>query len=172
VTNPRFSYSGGKIMMELLGQHFTGIDRIMVVRPHNIYGPDMGHLHVIPQVISYALADDTNPLVIQGDGDETRGYCHVDDFIDGLMILLEKGEHRGIYNIGNDEITTSRSIANQILKILNVDKEIVVGKESPKGSPRQRCPDISKMRALGYEPKISLADGLPAVVKWYQENSI
>jgi UDP-glucose 4-epimerase len=171
IANPRFSYSGSKIMTELLGQHFTGIDRIVTIRPHNIYGPDMGRKHVIPQIIERALSEtEGDVLTIQGDGYQTRGYCHVDDFIDGLLLLVEKGEHRGIYNIGNDVITTSQQIAERILRIMGSPKTVVVGDDIPSGSPRWRCPDISKLRALGYDPKISLAAGLPAVVKWYREN--
>lgn len=170
VKNPRFSYAGGKMLLELLGQHAGGIERVMVVRPHNIYGPDMGRGHVIPQLIEQALKWPCRSLEIEGDGTEYRAYCHVDDFVEGLLLVIEKGQHRGIYNIGNDEVTPAGLLARQIVKFLGSENNIVSSGYLPAGSPRWRFPDISKLRALGYEPRVKLVDGLPGVVKWYKEN--
>ena len=72
------------------------LDRVLVFRPHNVYGPDMGREHVIPQFILRADAlakehrDGVIPFPIQGDGTQTRAFVHIDDFTDGLATVLEK----------------------------------------------------------------------------------
>jgi nucleoside-diphosphate-sugar epimerase len=109
----------------------------------------MGWKHVEPQFIMRALAahdagDGTFP--IQGDGTETRSFCYVDDIVEGILTMYEKGGHREIYHIGSDEEITIRDLAARIGKIVGVDLDIRPGELAQGGTPR-RCPDISKMRA-------------------------
>ena len=97
--NPRYSYGGGKLICELMAINYgrTNFDRVIIFRPHNIYGPDMGWEHVIPEFVirmkklCERYSEDPLEFQIQGTGNETRAFCYIDDFIDGLMILLEKG---------------------------------------------------------------------------------
>jgi nucleoside-diphosphate-sugar epimerase len=175
--NPRYSYGGSKIISELIAFNY-GRDhyrKVQVFRPHNIYGPDMGWKHVEPQFIMRALAardahpDGLAPFDIQGDGSETRSFCYVDDCIDGILTMYEKGGHREIYHIGSDVELTIRDLAGHIGKIVGVDLDIRPG-EAPEGGTRRRCPDISKMRALGWSPTVSLDDGLERTVAWYREH--
>ena len=107
--NPRYSYAAGKMISEVMalnsGRHF---ERVTIVRPHNVYGPDMGDEHVIPQFVARmkSLAGrpaNPIPFKIQGTGLQTRSFVFVDDFIDGLMLVLEHGEHLGIYHVGTTE---------------------------------------------------------------------
>jgi nucleoside-diphosphate-sugar epimerase len=170
--NPRYSYGGGKIVSELIAFNY-GRDhyrQVQIFRPHNIFGPDMGWKHVEPQFIMRALAcrevGDT-AFPIQGDGTETRSFCYVDDCIEGILTMYDKGGHREIYHIGSDEEMTIRELALRIGKIVGVDLDIQPG-ELPKGGTKRRCPDISKMRALGWSPAVSLDDGLERTVAWYR----
>ena len=108
--NPRYSYGGGKIISELLTINYGRkyFDRAIVFRPHNVYGPDMGWEHVIPQFVlrmkELSKGKGKNiKFPIQGTGKQTRAFCFIDDFIGGLMLVLEKGKHLGIYNIGTME---------------------------------------------------------------------
>ena len=100
--NPRFSYSGGKIASELLALNFgrRDFERVLIFRPHNIYGPDMGWEHVVPQLALRLMraTKDLNPIPfsIQGSGRESRTFCHVDDLVAGVLALRERGEHLGI----------------------------------------------------------------------------
>ena len=172
--NPRFSYAAGKITSEILALNYgrKRFERVVVFRPHNVYGPDMGSEHVISQFAVRAAAlirehkTGVIPFSIQGDGSETRAFLHVDDFIDGLEILRNRGEHLGIYHIGCPEEVSIRRVAELVFEHLDRDFRIVAG-ELRTGSPERRCPDISKMRSLGFEPRVSLADGLPGVLRWY-----
>ena len=178
VHNPRYSYGGGKIVSELIAMNYgrTGFDRVTIFRPHNVYGIDMGWEHVIPQLVLKAAAaanqtkDGPVPLSIQGDGSQTRAFVHIDDMTDGLMSILEKGRHLEIYHVGNPEETTIAELSAKIMLAFGREVMLITSDPVPGGTPR-RCPDISKLRKLGYEPKISLDEGLPEVVKWYAANS-
>ncbi|MCP4679323.1 MAG: NAD-dependent epimerase/dehydratase family protein [Deltaproteobacteria bacterium] len=110
------------------------------------------------------------PFPIFGTGEQTRSFVHIDDFTNGLMRVIETGEHLEIYHIGNDEEVTIAELARLVVAQFECEAELVPS-EAPAGETPRRCPDITKVRALGYEPKISLAAGLPDVAKWYAANA-
>jgi dTDP-glucose 4,6-dehydratase/UDP-glucose 4-epimerase len=177
VLNPRYSYGGSKIITELLVIHQckTDFERAILFRPHNVYGPAMGLEHVIPQLILRAIQTiEKNPkglvpFKIQGDGSQTRAFIHIDDMIDGIVLLLEKGEHQNIYHIGNPEEVKIADLAKKIVRSLGRECEIVQG-ELQQGSTQRRCPNIDKIKKLGFNPKIALDAGLPPVIEWHVEN--
>jgi nucleoside-diphosphate-sugar epimerase len=174
VTNPRYSYGGGKIASELatLAYAQAGIlGRAVIVRPHNIYGPDMGHDHVIPEFAlrMMGLPAEECRFPIQGTGEETRSFCYIDDCIDGLMVLLHRGEDRNVYHLGNpNEERAISDLARDVADWFGHEITVVPG-ELPKGSPTRRLPDIGKLAALGYTPKVPLAEGLAQTLDWYQQ---
>lgn len=176
--NPRYSYGGGKIISELIAINYGRkfFDRVVIFRPHNVYGPDMGWEHVIPQLIMRMrnlCKDNENNHIdfpIQGTGKETRAFVFIDDFVDGLMLLMKKGQHLGIYHIGSMEEITIEQVAVEIGNYFGKTVTIVPG-EQPKGGTPRRCPEISKLRQLGYSPKIPFSIGLKITAKWYNENA-
>ena len=99
-----------------------------------------------------------------------RAFCFIDDFIDGLMLVLHKGVHMNIYHIGDMEEISIEDVAQQVGKYFGRVIEIVPG-ESAKGSTMRRCPDIGKIKKLGYKPKVAFEEGLNITAKWYDENS-
>jgi nucleoside-diphosphate-sugar epimerase len=176
--NPRYSYGGGKLISELMAINFGRkyFDRVLVFRPHNVYGPDMGWEHVIPQ---FALRLDAAtkkqksgklPFEIQGTGKETRSFCFIDDLVAGVMLMREKGEHLGIYHVGSMEEVTIAELAHQIAVIAGREIELIPGKPAPGGTTR-RCPDISKLARLGYKPRVPLSEGLKSTLAWYRHNA-
>jgi nucleoside-diphosphate-sugar epimerase len=175
VTNPRYSYGGGKIASEIATLAYAQaglLKRAVIVRPHNVYGPDMGYEHVIPEFavrmrdLPYKI--DPLPFPIQGTGQETRSFCFIDDCIDGFMTLLDKGEDRNVYHLGNpNEEHTIADLAHTMAAWFQKPITIEPGKR-PKGSPTRRLPSIDKLSALGYEPKVSLAKGLESTLLWYK----
>jgi nucleoside-diphosphate-sugar epimerase len=173
--NPRFSYGGSKIASELVAINYgrESFERVLVFRPHNVYGPDMGWEHVIPQFVTRMIGQAANAtridFPIQGSGSETRAFVHIEDFMDALMIVIDRGEHLGIYHVGSDEETSIRSLAGQVATILGIEATIVPGTLTAGSTPR-RCPDISKIRALGYAGARALAERLPDTVRWYRDN--
>jgi dTDP-glucose 4,6-dehydratase/UDP-glucose 4-epimerase len=176
VLNPRYSYGGGKLASELLAINFgrTGFSRVAIVRPHNVFGPDMGREHVIPE-LSLKAAElrraATGPLrlPIQGSGRESRAFLFVDDFVDGFLRVFERGAHLGIYHIGSDRETTIAELARDIGAVFSRQVEVVPGRLAPGGTLR-RCPDISRLRALGFEPRTPWAQALAATVHWYDHD--
>jgi len=165
--NPRYSYGGGKILGELLTIHYGKkyFKRAMIVRPHNVYGPDMGGEHVIPQFI--VRMQKNSPLFpIQGTGAETRSFCYIDDCTNAFMRVIEAGAHLEIYNIGNDQETTIREVAIEVGNYFGKKVHIVPG-ELKIGGTLRRCPDISKIRTLGYTPTVTLSQGIAMTAQWY-----
>ncbi|MDA2928795.1 SDR family NAD(P)-dependent oxidoreductase [Acidobacteria bacterium AH-259-O06] len=175
--NPRYSYAAGKIISEMMAINYgrTHFQRVVIFRPHNVYGPDMGWEHVVPQFVlrmRELCQEAANPIrfPIQGAGKETRSFVFIDDFIDGLMLVIEQGEHLSIYNIGTMEEITIEELARLVGEYFCRKVEIVPGAPTRGGTPR-RCPDITLLAGLGYQPRYSLRDGLPIVAKWYDENA-
>jgi nucleoside-diphosphate-sugar epimerase len=171
--NPRYSYAGAKVISELMAVNYgrAYFDRVIIVRPHNVYGPDMGWEHVLPEFVlrMHALAAEhkgTIPFPIQGSGVETRAFVFVDDFIDGTLLAMDLGDHLGIYHVGTREEMSVRDVAILVGEHFGRAIDIIPGKLAKGGTPR-RCPDIAKVAALGYAPKRTLKDGFPALADWY-----
>lgn len=174
--NPRYSYGGSKIISELIAFNYARDHwrKVQVFRPHNVYGPDMGTKHVIPQFIIRAASSSSNnqqavPFPIQGSGHETRAFCYVDDAVSGILRMYEHGVTREIYHIGNDEEVAINTLANQVGAAMGLTLQIQTS-EAAEGGTVRRCPDISKMRQLGYEPQFDLRTGLERTVQWYLQN--
>ncbi|MDD5146830.1 MAG: NAD(P)-dependent oxidoreductase [Candidatus Pacebacteria bacterium] len=178
VLNPRYSYGGGKIISELLSINYArkNLERMIIFRPHNIYGADMGWEHVLPQFILRALdlikaqPEGVIDFPIQGDGSQTRAFCHIDDFTRGLMLLLEKGEHLNIYHIGSPQEITMKEAAETVIRYFGREANVVQAQDLPAGGTPRRCPDIKKLNQLGFVPQISLAQGVVSMAQWYAQN--
>jgi len=175
VTNPRYSYGGGKIASEIavLAYAQAGLlGRAVIVRPHNVYGPDMGWDHVIPQFAERMAAVpwslEHQPFPIQGTGKETRSFCYIDDCIDGLITLLSHGEDGNVYHLGNPtQEYAIEDVAHMVASWWGKQITVVPG-DLPKGSPTRRKPSIEKMEALGFRPHVSLYEGLALTLDWYK----
>lgn len=174
--NPRYSYGGGKIACEIMANAWyrTGVlDRLIIVRPHNIIGPDMGREHVVPEFclrmnrLVREYPKGVIPFPIQGTGQETRSFCHVDDCTAQLALLLEKARGLEIYHVGVEDERTISQVASTIAQLYGREIKVIPG-ALPKGSPPRRLPDTSKIRALGFEPKVAFGEAIQHVVKWYQ----
>lgn len=179
VTNPRFSYGGGKIASELLTLHLgakRGLETV-IFRPHNIYGPDMGNEHVIPEIVarivklSDGLTKTHIELPIQGDGSETRAFCYVDDGARGARIAGLEGKSGEIYHLGAEEETSIRDLILGIGEALGITLTLVPGPLQPGGTLR-RCPATAKLSALGFTAETSLKEGLSRSAKWYAEQAM
>lgn len=175
IYNPRYSYGGGKILTELMGIIYGKkyFKKLIIFRPHNVYGPDMGNEHVIPEFFNkiFKLTKSRNKnltLDIQGSGLETRAFIYIDDFIDGLYKIIKKGKHLEIYNIGTNEEVSINHLALKISKLFNI-KINIKNKALAKGSTKRRCPDIKKIAKLNFKQKIKLQKGLLNYYKWFRK---
>ena len=166
IHNPRYSYGGGKIISELYGLHFAHkfFKKFVIFRPHNVYGKDMGNDHVIPEFISrFKKINKNKKFLIYGTGKEVRSFIHIDDFINGFDKVFNKGKNQQIYNIGTTEKIKISNLAKLIAKIIK--KKIILRRTKLlKGSPSIRCPNINKIKKIGFKQTISLEDGIRKIL--------
>ncbi len=176
--NPRYSYGGGKIISELMAINWGRkyFERVVIVRPHNVFGPDMGWEHVIPQFalrmkkLCEETPAGTMSFPIQGSGDETRAFVYIEDFADGLVTAYDRGEHLNIYHIGTMEELPIAALAQAVAAYFGREIQIVPSGLQEGGTLR-RCPDIGKLKKLGYHPRFSLQQGLVPTLAWYDANA-
>ena len=161
IFNPRYSYGGGKILTELLGIHYGKkyFKKLIIFRPHNVYGPNMGHEHVIPEFISRFKSSKNKNFKIQGTGNEIRSFIYIEDFIDAFNLILKRGKHLNIYNIGTNEKIKIKDLAYKLSRILK-KKISLKGTPPAKGGTKIRVPSINKIKRFGFKPKFNLNKGL------------
>ena len=167
IYNPRYSYGGGKIITELMGIHYGKkfFKKLVIFRPHNVYGAKMGNEHVIPEFIGRFKKLNGKNFKIQGTGNEVRSFIYIDDFINAFNLILERGKHLNIYNIGTSEKIKIKELAAKLAKIFN--KKIILKKTSlQKGGTKIRLPDIKKIKKLGFKQKIKLSQGLKNILSF------
>lgn len=145
--------------------------RTNIARIFNTFGPRM-QLHdgrVVPAFMDQALRNE--PLTIFGDGMQTRSFCYVDDMVEGLYRLMSSDERYPV-NLGNPREMTILQFAECISKLMG-NKLPIVHQPLPEDDPKRRQPDISKARAvLGWEPKVSLEDGLRQTVEYFKKQEV
>ena len=175
IMNPRYSYSGGKIITELLALHYTKSSnmKVVILRPHNFYAGNMGYGHVIPQFVMKMQDISKNGEIkeidfpIQGTGTEERSFCHIDDAVEGMLLGTVLGESNNIYHIGTEEIISIKDLAHLVAENMGLKINIVTTALMAGGTPK-RCPSIAKLAKLGYAPKVSLQEGVASAVAWYK----
>jgi dTDP-glucose 4,6-dehydratase len=166
---PRSCYDESKRFAEALTmayQRTHGL-RTNIARIFNTYGPRMklDDGRVVPAFIDQALHG--WPLTVSGDGSQTRSFCYVADLVDGLYRLM-LSEERYPVNLGNPVELTILEFAGLIRRFTGAASEIVF-QSLPEDDPRQRQPDISKARALlGWEPRVSLEEGMRLTVEYFR----
>lgn len=168
---PRSCYDEGKRCAETLffDYHRQGGLEIKVARIFNTYGPRMHPAdgRVVSNFIVQALKNE--PITIYGDGSQTRSFCYVDDLIDGLVKLMEsEPSFTGPVNIGNPNEFTIRELADKVIAATDATSGMV-SEPLPTDDPRQRQPDITLARkALGWEPKVMLDEGLRGTIAYFR----
>ena len=141
-----------------------GIDA-KIVRIFNTYGQNMSKsdMRVIPRFIHQLEQD--KPLTVHGDGLQKRTFCHVDDLINGIFLVMDKGGKGEVYNIGSNKEITIKDLAYFIIKISESNIK-VKHIERPKHDHQARLPYLSKIFQLGWSPKINLGEGLSKIIDY------
>jgi GDP-L-fucose synthase len=144
--------------------------------PTNLYGPndnfDLETSHALAALLRKAheaKKRNEKKLVVWGTGKPRREFLHVDDLAAACLLLLEKYDSSEIINIGCGEDVTIRELAELICDVLDFDGELVWDKTRPDGTPRKLL-DITRIRALGWQPKITLRNGIAQTYKWFLAN--
>ena len=166
---PRASYAVSKLAGEVLLINYARAYGFAarIARYHNVYGPRMGHDHVIPQLIDRVL-DGRDPFPIFG-AHQTRAFCHVRDAVDATVALMELATPEPLLvNVGNDrEEIAILDLVERLFAIADVSPEIAI-EAPPPGSPDRRRPNLDLLRRLtAFEPTVSLHEGLVDTYRWY-----
>jgi dTDP-glucose 4,6-dehydratase len=167
---PRGVYDEAKRFAEAMTMayhRYHGVDT-RIVRIFNTYGPRMrpNDGRVVSNFIVQALAGE--PLTVYGDGLQSRSFCYVDDLIEGILCLFERGGAEPV-NVGNPREFTVRQLADLVLKLTGSRSQVVFH-PLPTDDPKQRRPDITQAkRLLGWEPRVPLEDGLRRTIDYFQQ---
>ena len=170
---PRGVYDESKRFAEALAMayhRYHGVET-RIVRIFNTYGPRMrsDDGRVVPNFIRQALLGE--PLTVYDDGTRTRSFCYVSDLVEGMVRLLTSGEVYPV-NMGNPHEMTILDFAHKVLEVTGSRSEIVFvhpRDERTQDDPMVRQPDIAKARrVLGWEPSVSLEEGLRNTGDWFR----
>jgi GDP-D-mannose 3', 5'-epimerase len=172
---PQDAYGWEKLISELLCEYYTdehGLET-RIVRFHNVFGPygtyDGGR-EKAPAALcrKVAQAQPGGLVEIWGDGEQTRSFCYIDDCIEGIYRIMQS-DHREPLNLGTDRLVTIDELARIVIEISGKHDLELVHVEGPQGV-RGRNSDNSRLRnVLGWEPQISLEDGLEPTYQWIEE---
>jgi dTDP-glucose 4,6-dehydratase len=167
---PRSCYDESKRFAEAMtmAYHRTYNLRTNIARIFNTYGPRMklNDGRVVPAFLDQALRGE--PITVFGDGSQTRSFCYVTDLVDGLYRLMQCDERYPV-NLGNPQEMTILEFAERIRRLTG-SKSGLVHQPLPQDDPKQRKPDIAKAkRLLGWEPHVSLEDGLRETIEYFRK---
>ncbi|MFM7374680.1 MAG: GDP-L-fucose synthase family protein [Chthoniobacterales bacterium] len=144
--------------------------------PTNLYGPhdnyDLHNSHVLPAFIRKvhdAKKSGAKSITVWGSGTPRREFLHTADLADACLFLLENYNQPDLVNIGCGEDVTIRELAETVCDVLGFDGTLEFDTSKPDGTPRKLL-DISKIKSLGWSPKISLRDGIADAYRWFCEN--
>jgi UDP-glucuronate decarboxylase len=166
----RACYDEGKRCGEALATSYTQQHGVStrIARIFNTYGPRMHEEdgRVVSNFVTQALHGE--PLTIYGDGAQTRSLCYVDDLVEGLLALMRTEVDPGPTNLGNPHEMTVRELADLVLDLTDSPSGIE-HRPLPSDDPTRRRPDITKARRLlGWEPRVSVREGLSSTVAYYK----
>ncbi len=167
---PRGVYDEAKRFSEAITMAYHRVHGVKtrIVRIFNTYGPRMRveDGRAIPAFFSQALRGED--VTVFGNGSQTRSLCYVSDLVDGILRLMQSDVVDPV-NIGNPQELTIRQLADRVIEITG-SKSKVVEKPLPVDDPKVRQPDITRARTLlGWEPKVSLEEGLPKTLAYFRE---
>ena len=166
--------AGIKMCQAYRRQH--GLNAISLM-PTNLYGPndnfDHNSSHVLPAMISkfHGSLDKSEHWVVKlwGDGSPMREFLHVDDLAEACYTCMEKYDGEEHINVGPGEDVTIKELAETIVDVVGYKNEYEWDTSKPNGTPRKVL-NVDKIKSLGWEPKISLREGIESTYEWFKEN--
>jgi dTDP-glucose 4,6-dehydratase len=170
---PRGVYDEAKRFAEALTLAYHrahGLD-VRIARIFNTYGPRMrtDDGRMVPSFLTAAEAGE--PLVVHGDGSQTRTLCYIEDLVDGLLALLTTSADEDVHgpvNLGGVEEVTVLAVAELVRRVAGSDSEVVHG-DRPVDDPQRRRPDLTRAGdLLGWAPVVGVEEGLRRTLAWYR----
>jgi dTDP-glucose 4,6-dehydratase len=169
---PSSPYSASKAAADLLLQSYVRTYDFpgLITRSSNNYGPCQFPEKFLPVMIMNAL--EGKPIPIYGDGKQQRDWLHVEDNCRGILAVLERGRSGEVYNISGLDVVANLDLAKQLLRLTNKPESLLSHVQDRPGHDRRYALSSEKIRReLGWEPQISLQDGLRQTMDWYQLNT-
>jgi dTDP-glucose 4,6-dehydratase len=167
---PRSPYSASKAGGEHIANAYAesfGLP-LLVTRGSNNYGPHQYPEKLIPVLITNGIDDMSLPLY--NDGSAVRDYIYVEDHCRAIDQVLFEAPAGGVYNVGTGIETTGLRVAEAVLEILGKPRSLIEFVADRPGHDYRYALDISRITALGWEPQVTLAEGLQRTVRWYQQH--
>jgi dTDP-glucose 4,6-dehydratase len=167
---PRNPYAASKAGADRLAYSYwaTYDVPVLITRASNNYGPNQFPEKIIPLFITNALDD--LPLPLYGDGLNERDWLHVSDHCAALDVLIESGTPGEVYNVGGGNNVRNADLTRDILRLVGKPDTLIRAVADRPGHDRRYCLDTSKLRTLGWQPRIPFAQGLADTVSWYRSN--
>jgi dTDP-glucose 4,6-dehydratase len=168
---PSSPYSATKTGADLLVLsyfHTFGLEAL-VCRGSNNYGSYQYPEKLIPLIILNALHGDALP--VYGDGRQVRNWIHATDFARAIGCVLERGTPGEVYNAGGPDELANIDVVRRILELTDADESLIEHVQDRPGHDRRYSLSSTKVRALGWEPRVRFSEGLERTVEWYRENT-
>ena len=170
---PRSIYDEAKRFIEsmTISYHIHHKLKVSIVRIFNTYGPRMkiDDGRVLPTFIKQASMN--KDLTVNGDGNQTRSFCYINDLIDGILKLMTS-QYAYPINIGNDDEVSINEIASTLISFLNSKSKIIYNK-LPEDDPLKRKPDLSlAKKILNWSPKTTNKEGFKMLIQYYKKNNL
>lgn len=173
--SPVSIYGVSKLTAEMYAYGYAkeyGMD-INPVRLFNVYGPGQGFEWVVPIFMQKVLKDE-QPLLF-GDGSQVRCFTFIEDIVRGIETVMKKGEKGEAYNIANTDKITMKELAELIIKISGKNLKPKIAGFGPETRKKEReimvrIPSNEKLKALGWNPKVGIKEGIKRTYNWYKEN--
>lgn len=170
---PSSPYSAAKAAGDLLTLAYARTYHLPVIvsRCTNNYGPFQYPEKMLPLFITNIL--ERTPVPVYGDGAQVRDWLHVDDHCRAIDVLIDKGERGLVYNIGANQTPewSNLSITRFVLQALGANESMITHVADRPGHDRRYAVDTHRIEALGWSPRMTLADGLQATIQWYQAHT-
>ncbi len=167
---PRSPYAASKASADLMvnAYHITYGLPVTITRGANNIGPYQYPEKVVPLFVTNALDD--QPLPLYGDGKQVRDYQYVLDHCEAIDLVLHKGEIGEIYNVGTGTEMRNIDMTRLVLKLLGKPESLIQPVRDRPGHDRRYALDVTKIRALGWEPGHTCEEAIEKTVRWYVEN--
>lgn len=169
---PESGYGWSKLMGEYEAElaQKSGKINVGLLRFHNVYGP--GGIYkgdaaqALPSLIRKAVRFPDEPFIVWGSGNQYRDFVYIDDIVNALVLLAQRGMNRGVIQVGSEKATTLREASELIVRISGKPIELVFDTSKPEGD-RGRISICDRARdILGWKPSVAIADGLERTYRW------
>lgn len=162
-----------EVQCEMYAKHIPNPMLTIVVRPANIFGPydkyDFNKCHVTPATIR-KVADKMNPIPVWGDGSELRDILFVDDFVDALLLIMDKQKVYDVYNVGSNTTYSVNGVLDMVKEVTNYEAPTEYIKGMPSMIPIRKIDSNKIYHRLGWQPTTDIKDALKITHDWYLKN--